>query len=62
MDVMKLWQNVYDIAENKTPNPTIFGICQLNEQINRALEEGMSQELIEKTVRDALNTSGKIYL
>lgn len=62
MDAMKLWNNVYEIAQNQTPNRVIFGILQLKHQIDRALEEGMSQELIEKTVRDALNTSGKIYL
>lgn len=62
MDVMKLWNNVYEIAQNQTPNKVIFAILQLNNQIDNALAEGMSQELIEQTMKDALNAAGKIYL
>ena len=62
MKPMELWNNVNEIAQNQTPNPVIFGILQLKNQIDRALEEGMSQELIEQTISDALNANGKIYL
>ena len=62
MDAMKLWDNVVEIAQNKTPNNVIFAIYQLAHQIDYALEDGMSQDLIEQTVKDALNSTGKMYL
>lgn len=62
MDVMELWQNVNEIAQNKTANPVIFGILQLKNQIDYALESGLTQAQIEETIKDALNANGKIYL
>ena len=54
MTAMELYENVQEIAQNKTPNNVIFAIYQLAHQIDYALEDGMNQNVINEVFRDAL--------
>ena len=62
MKPMELYDKVVEVATNKTPNRTLFGILQLNNLVNSALAEGMNPNVVEEVLRDALNSCGKIYL
>ena len=62
METMELYDKVVEVATNKTPNRTLFGVLQLNNLVNNALAEGMNPNVVEEVLRDALNSCGKIYL
>ena len=50
----ELYRQVLEVATNKTPNRMVFAVLQLNYLVETALTEGMSANVVNEVLRDAL--------
>lgn len=60
MTIREFCNKAQEIAQNKTPNNYSFGILQLNNLIESALQDGISQNLINEVMKMALNDLVKV--
>lgn len=54
MKPKELYDKVVEVATNKTQNRMVFAVLQLNYLVETALAEGMSANIINEVLRDAL--------
>lgn len=54
MKPKELYDKVVEVATNKTQNRMVFAVLQLNYLVETALAEGMSANVINEVLRDAL--------
>lgn len=50
----ELYRKVIAVVTNKTPNRMVFAVLQLNYLVETALTEGMSANVVNEVLRDAL--------